>query len=392
MQRSVVSYRNSTSNHNPSPAIPAASFVVSYRNSTSNHNIVRVRRADFPLYLIEILHQTTTALPAAAFSAGCILSKFYIKPQRETLNMKSQRSCILSKFYIKPQHPTTPALRLCCCILSKFYIKPQQDFASGLRWMRCILSKFYIKPQRHRVSDRLKCVVSYRNSTSNHNFDDCAFFHFCVVSYRNSTSNHNCFVTLVSPSSLYLIEILHQTTTALRRLEAFLRLYLIEILHQTTTGSNCIWRPSSCILSKFYIKPQRLAIESHPQAVVSYRNSTSNHNGTPPSPTPGAVVSYRNSTSNHNAGAKLLGAAGVVSYRNSTSNHNVRLFLLDDFWLYLIEILHQTTTHAWSNRRGCWLYLIEILHQTTTADRATVIGWRLYLIEILHQTTTEKDG
>ena len=34
------------------------------------------------------------------------------------------------------------------------------------------------------------------------------------------------------------------------------------------------------------------------------------------------------------------------------------------------------------------LYLIEILHQTTTAILDELLGKKLYLIEILHQTTT----
>ena len=34
------------------------------------------------------------------------------------------------------------------------------------------------------------------------------------------------------------------------------------------------------------------------------------------------------------------------------------------------------------------LYLIEILHQTTTVLENTILSKLLYLIEILHQTTT----
>ena len=34
------------------------------------------------LYLIEILHQTTTTPAANGVISGCILLKFYIKPQR----------------------------------------------------------------------------------------------------------------------------------------------------------------------------------------------------------------------------------------------------------------------------------------------------------------------
>ena len=40
------------------------------------------------------------------------------------------------------------------------------------------------------------------------------------------------------------------------------------------------------------------------------------------------------------------------------------------------------------NRGMLALYLIEILHQTTTSQIDFYIGNPLYLIEILHQTTT----
>ena len=55
---------------------------------------------------------------------------------------------------------------------------------------------------------------------------------------------------------LYLIEILHQTTTAAAYESAASGLYLIEILHQTTTAPPRRIRTVCCILSKFYIKPQ----------------------------------------------------------------------------------------------------------------------------------------
>ena len=56
--------------------------------------------------------------------------------------------------------------------------------------------------------------------------------------------------------------------------------------------------------------------------------------------------------------------------------------------LYLIEILHQTTTHQAFPVKKDELYLIEILHQTTTAQGMKKVRSVLYLIEILHQTTT----
>ena len=167
-------------------------------------------------------------------------------------------------------------------------------------------------------------------------------------------------------SLLYLIEILHQTTTlSAISLLRFL-LYLIEILHQTTTLRSRKTKGRGCILSKFYIKPQHVCCQIADCPVVSYRNSTSNHNGKGWLNRYDAVVSYRNSTSNHNSGT------------------NPPFFRL----LYLIEILHQTTTVNADIRRSFALYLIEILHQTTTRTRRFARRRSLYLIEILHQTTT----
>ena len=143
----VVSYRNSTSNHNDMSYMRDFELVVSYRNSTSNHNAVVVHLTCQELYLIEILHQTTTFFGENMFDLSCILSKFYIKPQLVAIPLLLNMSCILSKFYIKPQ-------------LSFLKYRPEP---------RCILSKFYIKPQLYRRRDMLPRVVSYRNSTSNHN-------------------------------------------------------------------------------------------------------------------------------------------------------------------------------------------------------------------------------
>ena len=100
----VVSYRNSTSNHNKLTLIISVEEVVSYRNSTSNHNISPPIIFPTELYLIEILHQTTTMSFTIPFALRCILSKFYIKPQRLLERSRIFLCCILSKFYIKPQH------------------------------------------------------------------------------------------------------------------------------------------------------------------------------------------------------------------------------------------------------------------------------------------------
>ena len=79
------------------------------------------------LYLIEILHQTTTLNAISLLRFRCILSKFYIKPQPPGMCSSMPTRCILSKFYIKPQQAVGQSDESFRCILSKFYIKPQHD-------------------------------------------------------------------------------------------------------------------------------------------------------------------------------------------------------------------------------------------------------------------------
>ena len=164
--------------------------------------------------------------------------------------------CILSKFYIKPQHSRFCFFTIHSCILSKFYIKPQHV---SRRWHYFSVVSYRNSTSNHNLTRQQvvdEVVVSYRNSTSNHNFCASHASRYTVVSYRNSTSNHNGFVLITAVCMLYLIEILHQTTTRRLLLLMATLLYLIEILHQTTTELSKFQCLSSCILSKFYIKPQ----------------------------------------------------------------------------------------------------------------------------------------
>ena len=189
---------------------------------------------------------------------------------------------------------------------------------------------------------------------------------------------------------LYLIEILHQTTTETPRNSQCWRCILSKFYIKPQLLASKVDNNRGCILSKFYIKPQLVAMPLLLNMVVSYRNSTSNHNNVSGGTERTWVVSYRNSTSNHNKLGLLLTHKYVVSYRNSTSNHNCCMNWFWKWMLYLIEILHQTTTCNPFYIRWIKLYLIEILHQTTTVTPIYIIPGGLYLIEILHQTTTER--
>ena len=74
-------YFNSTSNHNTLQNYHNAYGVVSYFNSTSNHNILEQPENYTQLFLISILHQTTTYLSSRRIIRSCFLFQFYIKPQ-----------------------------------------------------------------------------------------------------------------------------------------------------------------------------------------------------------------------------------------------------------------------------------------------------------------------
>ena len=270
------------------------------------------------------------------------------------------------------------------------------------------------------------------------------------VEKYSSASKHKVTLVLVSQFRSVNMRFDELDLTYLREFEIFLsqkgnvnnscnyaafqycRLYLIEILHQTTTHCKCIQFTLCCILSKFYIKPQLHWIRVYIIYVVSYRNSTSNHNRVPNhlylqelylieilhqtttlygilflqvscilskfyikpqrqgrTLSLGIVVSYRNSTSNHNTPAAVLGSSGLYLIEILHQTTTLWASHLNELALYLIEILHQTTTLGCQFRFICKLYLIEILHQTTTKDLQKWYELKLYLIEILHQTTTE---
>ncbi len=122
-------------------------YVVPHSNSTSNHN--DYEHYDYPegLFLIPILHQTTTCRRGNLLIMRCSSFQFYIKPQLNFLRLLHLKGCSSFQFYIKPQLSNTQVCLHRCCSSFQFYIKPQL-----------------------RISvDRTFVVVPHSNSTSNHN-------------------------------------------------------------------------------------------------------------------------------------------------------------------------------------------------------------------------------
>ena len=165
------------------------------------------------LFLIPILHQTTT-----------ITSKY-----------GQNRRCFSFQFYIKPQHPGREPFHAASCFSFQFYIKPQHDNA----W----------------VSG--DAVVSHSNSTSNHNREPWPMEHGGVVSHSNSTSNHN--KGRIYNGWKHVVS--HSNSTSNHNLGngsgSVNTLFLIPILHQTTTHYQFHSQRPCCFSFQFYIKPQR---------------------------------------------------------------------------------------------------------------------------------------
>ena len=150
----VVSYFNSTSNHNRRCASGQRTGVVSYFNSTSNHNDYLGVSSFGGLFLISILHQTTTSYRSTCCLRRCFLFQFYIKPQPGSAASIFRPRCFLFQFYIKPQQVFRCSTSACSCFLFQFYIKPQQVQKRETDKLCCFLFQFYIKPQP-RICDLL---------------------------------------------------------------------------------------------------------------------------------------------------------------------------------------------------------------------------------------------
>ena len=186
----------------------------------------------------------------------CFLFQFYIKPQQIRPSLCKTDCCFLFQFYIKPQHTSLDVALWKCCFLFQFYIKPQLAETTVKIASRCFLFQFYIKPQPHMgVKERLiRCflfqfyIKPQPPMPTGWMHSSCFLFQFYikpqqfdrrvrgygVVSYFNSTSNHNNPRTVMPGYRLFLISILHQTTTPLRLAS----------------------RRLGCFLFQFYIKPQ----------------------------------------------------------------------------------------------------------------------------------------
>ena len=208
------------------------------------------------MYLIEILHQTTTAHSSRARTLLLYLIEILHQTTTKTFATRLSNRCILSKFYIKPQR--CGRRRLSCRVVS--YRNSTSNHNRMTRfWVNLMLYLIEILHQTTTVFLRLAGVlVLYLIEILHQTTTVLTLLWLAVLLYlieilHQTTTGQSAAST---GTTLYLIEILHQTTTSRTDITRRPRLYLIEILHQTTTSHLILLLSRSCILSKFYIKPQ----------------------------------------------------------------------------------------------------------------------------------------
>ena len=146
--------------------------------------------------------------------------------------------------------------------------------------------------------------------------------------------------------TLSYIVFLHQTTTAASVMLIVAGLSYIVFLHQTTTDNAtepCLWH---CLISSFYIKPQRTTVRTFfgENCLISSFYIKPQHR-------------IEHTETLH-----------IVLYRLSTSNHNSLRSVLQAVWLSYIVFLHQTTTSGSQGVSRYVLSYIVFLHQTTTIE------------------------
>ena len=144
--------------------------------------------------------------------------------------------CLIASFYIKPQLSRRPSPSPPDCLISSFYIKPQPWTSCGSSHSDCLISSFYIKPQLWTGTDRTDTIVLYRLSTSNHNLL-FVFSSFLLLSY---------------------IVFLHQTTTVAVSLSTCCNCLISSFYIKPQRRGERSGRAIDCLISSFYIKPQLL--------------------------------------------------------------------------------------------------------------------------------------
>ena len=145
-------------------------------------------------------------------------------------------------------------------------------------------------------------------------------------------------------------------------------MFLLAVIHQTTTMLRMYAYEVQCFYWRLYIKPQPCGVRSRSAPSVSIGGYTSNHN----------LFTIKNSQ------------PCSVSIGGYTSNHNLAVHQIGVKSVFLLAVIHQTTTESWVFRHLLEVFLLAVIHQTTTTPSACLSARVVFLLAVIHQTTTSQ--
>ena len=193
-------------------------YIVRFLHQTTTEYGKHTRRPQ--LYIVRFLHQTTTAKCFGMFSACCISSVSYIKPQRYVA---------WPFFYHVVYRPFPTSNHNICCFLSS-------------RSMLYIVRFLHQTTTSNSVRNKTKSLYIVR------------FLHQTTTSTRSANDS----------DPLYIVRFLHQTTTA-ELLEPVLIGCISSVSYiKPQLMFKLVQRWHGCISSVSYIKPQRFILSRCP--------------------------------------------------------------------------------------------------------------------------------
>ena len=165
-------------------------------------------------------------------------------------------------------------------------------------------------------------------------------------------------------------------------------MFLLAVIHQTTTLMLTPRTLTECFYWRLYIKPQPRTFALSQITSVSIGGYTSNHNR-PPAIYAGLgvfllAVIHQTTTIEYNLTpvAKVF----LLAVIHQTTTGSVSLHLLN--WVFLLAVIHQTTTEQYYTRYTKAVFLLAVIHQTTTTPILRLLNVLVFLLAVIHQTTT----
>ena len=258
VSRHVVSYSVPISNHNlrRSELYLSRLYLILflYQTTTVKNSIDFCKQ----LYLILFLYQTTTTSPSELEIYELYLILFLYQTTTLIMIRRMIMRCILFCSYIKPQH-VMETLGVNYVVSYSVPISNHNALMNG--FIKEEVVSYSVPISNHNFLSHhalLLIVVSYSVPISNHNLYYNSWLSYEVVSYSVPISNHNSANCKFAPNKVVSYSVPISNHNQLTGMSSPSALYLILFLYQTTTYIKHLMKYFCCILFCSYIKPQLL--------------------------------------------------------------------------------------------------------------------------------------